>query len=254
VFDIVLSSALNGGYFHRSPDSGEVVQWQEDGSGSQALVSWLQDLRAERLLPWENWRCGQLDAMVHVDQRLKGLPYPALRMAVLQELAHDLGPVLEWASVLDAALSSGRAVPFGLAEADMLVAWLPKSFGEDPFRKKACLAVLMIAGHLQGLGHRVTCSVPVPADYQLPRILHWGGALELSCSLQERLRSGAMIDAMDQDIVELRAATIVGCHRIGHMTDLPDWVVDGALFGSVRGQADFRSQSLPPMHINGIWF
>lgn len=48
-FDAAFNTSLNGGYF--SDIDGVVTQWQVDGSGSNALLQWIQTLREQDLVP-----------------------------------------------------------------------------------------------------------------------------------------------------------------------------------------------------------
>ena len=255
--DLVFSSALNGGYFYRHPQSGQVTQWEKEGSGSRALASWLRRLHEEDLLPFGNHAGpgGRAAYAASMQEALSGTPYAAQRLAIVMEMADGLEQALGWLLQAVVRGTDGRyRGRLGLPEVDHLASALPLSFGEDPFRKKACLAIMMLAGNLRACGHDVDAELPIPADYQIPRILHWAGAIDISDGLEGRLRHGGLLDPRSEEVQHFRAAAVTAAHRLGKMAGTPDWLVDGALFNVVRNDPAFRATSLPPMHIEGMWF
>lgn len=258
-YDMILSSALNGGYFAEDPVTGEVRQWQVNGSGSDALLQWIDRLRSEGLMPgvdhvavrWDDheYRAG-------LDRLLAGLPYARERRAILDEFAAP-GTVLGANHVLERLVtdSDGRLCgALGLREVCHLVRCFPAAFGDDPFHKKACLAVLLLTSHLNAHGHSVEAYLPIPADYQIPRILSFYGAIELSDELTDTLLAGRLLDATSEPVTHFRAAAVVAAHDLGLRARTPDWLVDGALFGTVRKDEAFKANALPPMKIRGLWF
>lgn len=256
LLDLVFSSALSGGFFHLDPLRGEIVQWQLDGSGSDALAAWIAVIRQHGLLPWADWKAPADPRLLScVRDSLDGIPYADERMLVLQEFASHWGEVAaRLARVLPAGSGGILHGRLGLKDARALATSMPISFGSDPFAKKACLAMMLVASHLTAHGHDVDCNVPAPADYQLPRILHWSGVLRLSPEFENTLLAGSLINPCLEEVHHIRAATVVACHDLGLLAGRPDWMVDVALFGVVRLNPRFRAESLPPMRIDGTWF
>lgn len=273
-YDIVFSSAMNGGYFEKDAATGQVRQWASNGSGSQAMLEWVRDLRERGLLPgWDVVRVGDRLASVqeHVSGEFRGpdpraeidaimavhgAAYAAERRAIVEEFSAS-GAVAA-ATMPLFALRKGAdglyAGALGMREVDMLAHLLPRSFGGDPFRKKACLAVLLLTSHLAAHGHGVTADIPIPSDYQIPRILAWKGLIRVGDRLAGAMRAGRMLDARSEPVEHFRAAAVVAAHEIAAAAGVPDWAVDGALFNGFRRDQRFQEESLPPMRIHGMWF
>lgn len=255
--DIAFSSALNGGYFHR-PGGGPVTQWEVGGSGSQALMQWLAGIRRDGLLPGVDHFGIPFEGARYLDlvlRALAGVPYAAERFQVFREFA------AKWPWAGEGVLDALSEAPDGklegkleLRHVDMLAHAFPEGFGADPFRKKACLAIMLLASHLAARGHRVEARIPVPSDYQVPRIMAWAGAIVVSPGLRAALLKGDLLEQGCPEVTQFRAAAVVACHDLGQMAGAPDWMVDCALFGPVRANQDFRANSLPPMRIRGMWF
>ncbi len=185
------------------------------------------------------------------------MPYAPERRAILEEFAAPCAAAK--ADLVLAALErqdgGGYRGTLGLRDARILARLFPAAFGGDPFAKKACLAILFIAGHLAAQGHGgVTADIPIPADCQLPRMFHWAGAIGVSGGFAAALRAGGLLDPASPEVTAFRAAAVVAAHDLGRMAGQPDWMVDGALFGAVRKDPAFQAESLPPMRTRGMWF
>lgn len=84
-YDIVFSSALNGGYFEGDRETGQIRQWELNGSGSEALMRWIGRLRADGLLPGADTVClpdEDCGFWTVVDRLLKDVPYPDERLTI----------------------------------------------------------------------------------------------------------------------------------------------------------------------------
>ena len=251
-FDLVALAAPNGGYFYTTPDGG-VAQWAHEGSGTKALHRWTQDLARDRLLPGVDLHDPET-ARRKIAPRLEGVPYASSRL----EIAADLARAQRRArldALLDAARTPNGTWRLTLEVADHLAAIYPAAFAEDPFRKKAILALIMLHGYLHNAGERVESDLPLPADYQLPRIFNFLGALEIAPELTATLRSGdRLLDVESPEVVSLRAAAVVLAARLAQDTEQPDGVVDGALFTTYRKDPAFLVDSLPAMRCDTLWF
>jgi hypothetical protein len=277
-YDIVFTSAMNGGYFERGAD-GRVRQWERRGSGSVAMLDWVGALRERRLLPGVDFASLPGGGLVRLDggawpgvaladdgsdpraaidatMEEAGASYRPWRRAVVEEFAGHLArPASEVVRAFLRRGGDGRwAGTLDVGHARVLAALLPVSFGGDPFLKKALLALLILVGHLRAHGHPVEARIPIPSDYQMPRILSWAGAIRPGADLEALLRSGFLVDPASEAVAHYRAAAVVAAHDLGAATGAPDWLVDGALFGVVRNDEAFKSGSLPPMRIDGTWF
>ena len=256
--NVAFAAANLGGFWHEGND-GRAVQWETGGSGSRAALAWIRGLREGCLYPGVDWVSGDpsaAGAREAIDLTLEGVPYAEERRAICEEFASPLSEAR--LGLLTARLARGAggtlSGTLGVADAAMLATMFPASFGDDPFRKKAFLAILGLVSNLRAHGHGVGAEIPVPADYQLPRLLHRAGALAVSAGLGAELRSGKLMRRDAGGVTHLRAATVLACHELGRLAGRPDWIVDAALFGMVRGDRRFGAEAIPGMRIDGAWF
>ena len=253
--EFALNAGLNGGYFFADPSDGTVKQWAHDGSGSKMLTVWLASLAERGLTPLLDCVTPNAGWRHAVDELLEGVPYAPERRAILEEFADPCASAK--LSLITLGLTKDEGILRGrltFKDVRILAKTFPASFGGDPFAKKACLAILFLVGHLVASGHDVQADIPIPADYQLPRIFEWGGALSVSPSLNAILRQGDLLDPLSDEVMALRAGAVVASSDLALMMGQPDWVIDGALFTRVRKDPRFQAESLPPMRISGIWF
>lgn len=252
VMEFVSNAALNGGYFEMREDG--IAKWEADGSGSKALLEWIATMRELGLWPGDDL-LGARAARSALAPHVARLPFAAERLEILSELADPA----RRQRVVDDLVGSSDAVGawiFGVPQARLLARAFPAGFGGDPFMKKACLALLMIAGWLHhAKGRKVICQLPIPADYQIPRILAWKGVIEVSDGFAAEIKNeGKLLDVESPGVTAMRAAAIVAAHEIGRRAGKPDVVVDGALFIPFRRDPDFIAFDLPPMRCASMWF
>jgi hypothetical protein len=247
-FELAFNAALNGGYFEEK--GGSVVQWESGGSGSQALAEWIAKLGRLGCLPGID--IGEEAASARLAPLVEGQPHAAHRLRICLEFA-DPARRSAHEALLEGC-RSGAAWRFDLAAVDQLVGLYPSGFGSDPFRKKACLAFLMLSTSLRAAGAEVSYELPIPSDYQIPRILAWKGLIRVSDGLKAMLTSGKLIDVQSEEVTAFRAAAVVVAHEIGRIARRDDDIVDGALFGTFRKDPAFVAGALPPMRCASLWF
>ena len=255
---MAFAAANLGGFWETGPD-GSVRQWEKDGSGSSAAMAWIRGMADHGLVPGVDWSSADplaAAAREDIDLTLSGVPYAETRRAICEEFASPTsGARLDMALAPFVRGEDGMlSGELGVADAAMLATMFPASFGGDPFRKKAFLAILGLVSNLRSRGHDVGASIPVPADYQLPRLLHSAGAVGVSGEFEAELRAGGLMAAGSDRVTHLRAATVLACHELGRIAGRPDWVVDAALFGIIRGDPRLRAAAIPGMRIVGTWF
>ena len=250
-WDFLVTSALNGGYFQECPD-GTVRQWEANGSGSAALIDWYRQLREARLVPGADIS-GRVTALSLLEQRVAGQPHAGERLEILADFAEE-GARDAFQAILRATAAAPNRHRFTLADADRVAGLFPRGFGQDPFRKKAILVFLLLAGHIESRGGSVEYDLPVPSDYQIPRILCWKGAISLSPAFEAKLRSGGLIDVRSRACRDLRAAAVVMARELGTRAGVDDRFVDGALFMGFRRHPGFLADAPPPMRCASLWF
>lgn len=255
LFDAAFNASLNGGYFHRDGE-GRVRQWEERGSGSQALGTWIDGLRRGGVLPGHDvsGTGGAIEAWLEaVRPGMQGQPYQEERLAVLRQFADPARRAQLNGLACEVLADGGMAATLPLV--DRLADIYPAGLRADPLRKKAMLAFLLVAGHRAAAGLPVTWRVGAPMDYQLPRILLWQGVLQVSAQLDGLLRQPDVLLPIDSTAVfHLRAASFVAIEILSAMTGVPSFLVDGALFMDFRRDPEFVAEAPPPMRVDGTWF
>ena len=256
LFCAATNAAMNGGYWYRSTETGDVTQWQTRGSGSAALQDWLDAMREKRLLPgWDHVGIGP-DAepwRQAVAAMLEGLPYADHRRQVLEEFADpDRRAALD---LLAAEVLAGAGLSVEFGHADRLADIYPAGFRSDPMRKKAILAFLLVANNMGSRGLPVTWNAGFPADYQLPRVCAWKGVLGFSSAVNAALRDPrTLMPIASEEVFHIRAATFVAVETLAERSGVPSWLVDGALFMGCRKDPAFLAEAPPAMRVDGTWF
>ena len=252
-WDFLVTSALNGGYF-QVDQTGAVSQWEVGGSGSAALVDWYRGLREAKLVPGVEYTGSKAEAASLYAPWVEGQPHAPERLAILCDFA-SRSAFAEFQSMMMSTGNDDGTYHFTLHHADWLASVFPRAFGQDPFRKKACLAFLLLSGHIASRGGAVIYDLPIPSDYQIPRILAWKGVILVSNLFEARLRDrSSLISVFSEEVMHYRAAAVVAAHRLGLMASVSDYLVDGALFGGFRKDPDLIANGLPPMKCDSLWF
>jgi hypothetical protein len=193
-------------------------------------------------------------ARAELKPELADLPYPDARLAIAMQFAERARLDALTDLVQGTRSHTGQHV-FRLDHADRLARIFPAAFAGDPFRKKAILFFLFLHGHLHHKGHPAVFDLPIPSDYQMPRILHYLGAIRISDRLQTLLTaSNRLLDVESAPVVEYRAAAIVCADLLRAATGQPTSVIDSALFIPLRKDPAFQANSLPAMRCDTMWF
>lgn len=91
-------------------------------------------------------------------------------------------------------------------------------FGSDMFLKRACLFFMMLHRRTGVLPESQLRLLPIPADYQVPKMLEWLGVLEYSDGLRFLIESHAPIPAGSLMECEIRAASILACEMLAGLS------------------------------------
>lgn len=110
-------------------------------------------------------------------------------------------------------------------ERSLEIAGTIPSFKKDVFFKKGLLAVSTTA---RILGHKI--DIPVPADYQIPKVLEAMGILIYSGELLEKINADEIILEGSKEELAIRAATILACEDLAVHNNLTPSEVDSWLF------------------------
>ncbi len=109
-------------------------------------------------------------------------------------------------------------------------------FKRDLFFKKGLLALMLSNRMLPELksenpGYaRLIAALPVPADYQIPRMLRHFGLIRLSESLRNLIDSDTPLSENSAMELNLRAATVLACDRLARNNGISPDQVDAWLF------------------------
>jgi hypothetical protein len=244
VYDLLFNSSMNGGYFFKKGRG--IAQWAEDVSGSKALLTWIDQVREEDALPGIGSNTGKLDLL------LKSLPYRQQRRQICDEFMNT-GNFRIFSDLLKNSKDSS-GYNFNLELVNNLVKIYPAGFGGDPFRKKAILVFLVLTGYLQAIGETVVNDLPIPSDYQIPRIFTFKKVITVSDEFVTLLNNKSLLDVQSEAVTHFRAAAVVSARVLARTLDIPDYKVDNVLFSHFRKDPDFIENSLPPMKCNSMWF
>lgn len=98
-------------------------------------------------------------------------------------------------------------------------------FAEDLFFKRALLFFMQLNRRL-GWFEAEIHNLPIPADYQIPRVLRDRGVLRYSQSLSMKVNIGELIPPGSSEECEIRAASILACDRISELSGWTTSAVD----------------------------
>ncbi|MPN62756.1 hypothetical protein SDC9_210509 [bioreactor metagenome] len=129
-----------------------------------------------------------------------------------------------------------------VAQAAGLAAIFPLAF-DDPYLKKAQLALSMIAAFLRSTGNDVGAEdLTAFADYQVPRVLRGLGVLAYSTSLADKVDQRILLTENGQEELSIRAATVLACEAIAAHTGGTSADIDNLLWLSqdIAGETPFH--------------
>ena len=98
-------------------------------------------------------------------------------------------------------------------------------FSDDLFLKKGLYAI-----HKSTRLNNLSNSLPVPADYQIPKILRHFGVLEYKDSLCEKIEDDVILLQGSKEEVSIRSATILACSKLAEENSITPQEVDTWLF------------------------
>jgi hypothetical protein len=145
------------------------------------------------------------------------LPPLEERLAILQEMRPYFGSKL--AALRHACLLGSDAK----TSLEALVELFP-SFGKDSLVKRASLMLQLL--HEDTLFAVDIESLPIPADYQVPKVLNAWGVLRYSPDLTQRISTEQLLSSESAEETEIRAATIRVGDLIRQRIEVPPHVSD----------------------------
>jgi len=160
-----------------------------------------------------------------VQNRFHGLVGPDFVNAIIDRLIFDRYPLIEERTkhLMEVALGTQEFVMFVLMNRDNdarivlheLVRRYP-GFASDMFLKRAFLFVMQLNRKLNFF--KEIDEIPVPADYQVPKMLEHFGCLEYKTALTDKIESHTMIPKYSIEECSIRGGTILVCDKLAELT------------------------------------
>lgn len=251
LFEMALICAQQGGFI--TPDENGVPQkWNVGGSGAQAMLNKMDELRAAKVIPGiDITDPAEVDAKI--SPLLKGTPFAAERIELFREFADPAAYRKLDALVKAAWQPDEKRYNFDFEFINDMADLFPKSFAADPFRKKAILSVLMASAHAENRGVAIATDAPVASDYVLPQVLEGLGVLKLSDDLREKLVNKQGFAENDAIVRDLRAATITAAAELAQASGARAQDIDSHLWLAGRDPA-VKPKLLPAINVYTTWF
>lgn len=171
---------------------------------------------------------------------IQGVPAQQARIAIATELSEN------WATLralVVELIHKSHSKPLSVADAGTLATAFPSAF-QDPYLKKAQLAVAAIAGLAQSQHPESSQSADLTAmaDYQVPRVLRALEILHYSTGLAEKVTHHQLIESGSTEERAIRSATILAVEMISQRSGLPSVIIDNLLWQSqeVAGETRFH--------------
>ena len=248
MFDFTFNASLNGGYYYY--DNGNIKQWNINGSGSNALFNWIDKIRENHLMPLYDIK--SCDIYQSLSPYLRNVPYAAKRLKICSEFSDN-----QKFNQLDDfvfKLINQDSIHVSFETINNLIQIYPEGFAEDPFKKKAILALIFFTDHLENLGKKVIWEAGLAVDYQIPRILTWANVIKLSDYALDLLKSDKLLSVSSDFVIHYRAATLLAVEELSKQTNVSSKKIDGVLFNKFRKDSNFLKNSPPNMKIDEMWF
>jgi len=102
-------------------------------------------------------------------------------------------------------------------------------FASDIFLKRACLFFLQLHRKFNWFEDSMYL-LPVPADYQVPKLLHHYGCITYIDSLSEKINNKVLIPKYSKEECQIRAATVLVCKELSERTGWNISDIDGWLW------------------------
>jgi len=109
-------------------------------------------------------------------------------------------------------------------------------FKQDLFFKKGLFAIMMTGRMIPELSvlypnyAKSIASLPIPADYQIPKMLRHYGVMSFSSNLESIVDGGEFVQSNSEYELNIRAATVKACELIAKQNDISADEVDAWLF------------------------
>jgi len=172
-----------------------------------------------------------------VQNKFEGTVGPELINSILDGLIFDRYPLIEERTkhLLETTLGTQEFVMFVLSNRENdarivlheLVRRYP-GFASDMFLKRAFLFVIQLNRKLNFF--REIDEIPVPADYQVPKMLEHFGCLKYKQSLSDKIKFHTIIPKYSLEEVSIRGGTVMVCDKLAMKTGWTKSEIDAWLW------------------------
>lgn len=215
----LLASSVNYKYWYGKYDV------RPHGSSANHMYKMLDDAFKEGLLPSSGTVThAYVEQVIHrfTNNLLhERFPMSRERAEHLKEMMHDNQAYTFIGEVAFCIAEGHKGMTYLL---ERLVINFP-GFAEDIFLKRAFLFFMMLFRRMEWFKHEIH-ELPIPADYQIPKILQKEGCLVYSSKLYNDIQEGKLIPKGSRRECEIRAASIVACEKIAKQCNVPMCFID----------------------------
>lgn len=229
MFEFAIIIANQSGFIiGEEGEKGE--KWGIKGSGAKAMVQKTAAMREQGGITINQSENPKVKIIIeNVKPLLEDVPFKENRLAIFEEFAkpdayEKIGKILEQSK------TGENEYTFSFDSVQKLAKAFPKSFGEDPFYKKASLLFIAMTGFGRSKGIDVKVDVPVASDYRLPKSLEDFGILKVNPELREAVNKDKVLHEDHPAVQHLRAATVVACADLSKQTGFDSAEVDFPLW------------------------
>lgn len=139
------------------------------------------------------------------------------RFPLIEERSNHIKRILPYVKKLSKQIIENKTLKQSFWE----VICLSESYGADIFLKRACLLFIELYRkyeHFRKIYHNDMKNFPVPADYQVPKILEHFSCISYSLDLKRAIEDHQLIAKHSIKECEIRSATILSCQRLCEFT------------------------------------
>jgi len=160
-----------------------------------------------------------------VQSKFKGMVEPDFMNAIMDRLVFDRYPLIEERTkhLMEISIGTQEFIMFVLMNRDndarIVLHELVRrysGFASDMFLKRAFLFIMQLNRKLDFF--KEINEIPVPADYQVPKMLEHFGCLKYKTSLTDKIKSHTMISKYSIEEVSIRGGTILVCDMLAQLT------------------------------------
>ena len=155
---------------------------------------------------------------------------------IIERLVFDRYPLIEQrtAHLMEVVLGAQEFVMFVLMnrnnDARIVLHELVRrysGFASDMFLKRAFLFIIQLNRKLNFF--KGMDEIPVPADYQVPKMLEYFGCIKYKVILSDKIKSHTIISKYSIEEISIRGATVLVCDKLAKLTkwtksDIDAWL------------------------------